>query len=157
METSKDSAAKKKLIIIGAGLYGLTAGVYAQKAGYDTVIYEKNKVPGGECIGWDRSGQWLMLPGKVNSCVKRLTISTLDIKINLQYRVSIYRRENESGKRTVSDFKRTDVLYFACPYGTLLRCGHYEKGAGNLARPRKRRAGNTLCTSREIRKQQNDL
>ena len=32
METSKDSAAKKKLIIIGAGLSRLNAGVYAQKA-----------------------------------------------------------------------------------------------------------------------------
>ncbi|MDO4547943.1 MAG: NAD(P)/FAD-dependent oxidoreductase [Clostridia bacterium] len=61
-----------KIIIIGAGTGGLVAGVYARKSGYDTVIYEKNAVPGGECTGWDREGchidnciHWLMgtLPG----------------------------------------------------------------------------------------------
>lgn len=46
----------KKIIIIGAGIAGLSSGIYAQKAGYETVIYEKNAIPGGECIGWDRDG-----------------------------------------------------------------------------------------------------
>ena len=46
----------KKIIIVGAGVAGLTSGIYAQKAGYDSVIYEKNTVPGGECVGWDREG-----------------------------------------------------------------------------------------------------
>jgi|LSQX01.1.fsa_nt_gb phytoene dehydrogenase-like protein len=46
----------KKLIIIGAGVSGLSAGIYARRAGYDTHIYEMHTVPGGECTGWDRKG-----------------------------------------------------------------------------------------------------
>ncbi|NLG02797.1 MAG: NAD(P)-binding protein [Clostridia bacterium] len=38
---------KKKIIIIGGGVSGLTAGVYAQKLGFDSVIYEKHKIAGG--------------------------------------------------------------------------------------------------------------
>ncbi len=46
----------KKIVIIGGGIAGLTAGVYAQMAGFESVILEKNAVPGGECTGWDRQG-----------------------------------------------------------------------------------------------------
>lgn len=46
----------KKIVIAGGGVSGLTAGIYAQKAGYQAVICEKNAVPGGECTGWDREG-----------------------------------------------------------------------------------------------------
>lgn len=44
----------KKVIIIGAGIAGLTCGVYARLNGFDTEIYEMHTVPGGECTGWDR-------------------------------------------------------------------------------------------------------
>jgi phytoene desaturase len=44
----------KKVIIIGAGIAGLTCGIYAQKSGFETEIYELHNVPGGECTGWDR-------------------------------------------------------------------------------------------------------
>ncbi|MCR5800283.1 MAG: NAD(P)/FAD-dependent oxidoreductase [Lachnospiraceae bacterium] len=47
---------KRKVIIIGGGISGMTAGIYLQKAGFDTVILEKNAVPGGECTGWKREG-----------------------------------------------------------------------------------------------------
>lgn len=57
----------KKIAIIGGGVSGLTAGIYARKAGFDAEIYEKNAVSGGECTGWDRNGyhidnciHWLM-------------------------------------------------------------------------------------------------
>ena len=36
-----------KVIIIGAGLAGLTYGALAAKDGHEVVIYEKNSVPGG--------------------------------------------------------------------------------------------------------------
>jgi phytoene dehydrogenase-like protein len=56
-----------KVVIIGAGIAGLTCGVYAQMNGFDTHIYEMHTIPGGECTGWDRSGyhfdgciHWLM-------------------------------------------------------------------------------------------------
>lgn len=57
----------KRIVIIGGGVAGLTAGVFAKRAGFDSVIYEKNPVAGGECTGWDQDGyhidnciHWLM-------------------------------------------------------------------------------------------------
>ncbi|MCR3921913.1 MAG: NAD(P)/FAD-dependent oxidoreductase [Firmicutes bacterium] len=57
----------KTAIIIGGGIAGLAAGIYAQKAGMESVIYEKHTIAGGECTGWDRQGfhidgsiHWLM-------------------------------------------------------------------------------------------------
>jgi phytoene dehydrogenase-like protein len=46
----------EKIIIVGGGIAGLAAGVYALKAGFEAEIYEKNPVPGGECMGWNRKG-----------------------------------------------------------------------------------------------------
>jgi len=46
----------KKAIIVGAGIAGLTCGIYAAKNGFDTEIYEAHTGPGGECTGWDRKG-----------------------------------------------------------------------------------------------------
>lgn len=50
---------KQKVIIVGAGIAGLNAGIYAQKAGFDSVIYEKHAVPGGQCTGWMREGHYI--------------------------------------------------------------------------------------------------
>ncbi|MGV8125570.1 MAG: phytoene desaturase family protein [Candidatus Xenobiia bacterium LiM19] len=44
----------KKIIIIGAGIAGLTAGIYARLNGFDTELYEMHEKPGGECTGWNR-------------------------------------------------------------------------------------------------------
>ena len=46
----------KEIIIIGAGISGLSAGCYAQMNGYKTLIYEMNKIPGGLCTAWQRKG-----------------------------------------------------------------------------------------------------
>ena len=45
---------KKKVIIIGGGVSGLTTGIYLKLNGYDTLVLEKNAVVGGACIGWER-------------------------------------------------------------------------------------------------------
>lgn len=50
---------KQKVVIIGGGIAGLSAGIYAQKAGFDSVIYEKHSVPGGQCTGWMRDGYYI--------------------------------------------------------------------------------------------------
>lgn len=49
----------QKVVIIGGGIAGLSAGIYAQKAGFDSVVYEKHAVPGGECTGWMREGHYI--------------------------------------------------------------------------------------------------
>lgn len=47
---------QRSLIIIGAGITGLSAGVYAQMNGYRTRIYEMHSQPGGLCTAWKRKG-----------------------------------------------------------------------------------------------------
>jgi phytoene dehydrogenase-like protein len=47
---------KKKVIIIGAGISGLSAGCYLQMNGYETEIYELHSLPGGLCTAWQRKG-----------------------------------------------------------------------------------------------------
>jgi phytoene dehydrogenase-like protein len=44
----------KKVIIIGGGIAGLSAGCYAQMNGYQSEIYEMNSMAGGLCTGWKR-------------------------------------------------------------------------------------------------------
>ncbi|MDE7127995.1 MAG: NAD(P)/FAD-dependent oxidoreductase, partial [Bacteroidales bacterium] len=45
-----------KLIIVGAGIAGLSAAVYARKSGFQTLVLEKNTVPGGLSTSWRRKG-----------------------------------------------------------------------------------------------------
>ena len=45
---------RESMIIIGAGLGGLSTGCYAQMNGYKTQIFEMHEIPGGCCTAWDR-------------------------------------------------------------------------------------------------------
>lgn len=58
---------KKKIIIIGGGIAGLSAGIYGQKQGFETEIYEKHLIAGGQCTGWDRKGC------HIDNCIHWLT------------------------------------------------------------------------------------
>jgi len=42
------------IIIIGAGIAGLSAGCYLQMNGYKTHIFEMHNLPGGVCTAWQR-------------------------------------------------------------------------------------------------------
>ena len=57
----------KKVVIVGGGIAGLTAGVLLSKAGFETEIYEKNAVPGGLCSSWQRDGF------RIDNCIHWLT------------------------------------------------------------------------------------
>jgi phytoene dehydrogenase-like protein len=46
---------EKSIIIIGAGISGLSAGCYCQMNGYSTRIVEMHNKPGGLCTDWKRS------------------------------------------------------------------------------------------------------
>ena len=46
----------KKIIIIGGGISGLSAGCYARMNGYDASIFEMHTLPGGLCTSWTRNG-----------------------------------------------------------------------------------------------------
>ena len=67
----------KEIIIIGAGISGLSAGCYAQMNGYKTEIYEMNKIPGGLCTAWQRKGYTFdismhMLTGSVSGPIHKM-------------------------------------------------------------------------------------
>ena len=61
----------KRVLVIGAGIAGLSAASYLQRNGFDTEIFELHTQPGGLCTAWKRGGytfdgciHWLMGSGK---------------------------------------------------------------------------------------------
>ena len=46
----------KKVVIIGGGVAGLSAGIYARLNGFETEIIEMHSVTGGQCTAWERKG-----------------------------------------------------------------------------------------------------
>lgn len=70
----------QKIVIVGGGIAGLAAGVYAQKAGFSTEIYEKNSVVGGECTGWDRTGY------HIDNCIHWMMGTTHGTSLNKIWR-----------------------------------------------------------------------
>ena len=58
---------QKKIVIIGAGMSGLTAGIYGLLNGYQVSIIEKHSIVGGLCTGWYRKGYYL------DGCIHWLT------------------------------------------------------------------------------------
>lgn len=57
----------KKMIIVGGGVSGISAGIYAQKAGFEVAIFEKNQLAGGQCMGWNRKQH------HIDNCIHWLT------------------------------------------------------------------------------------
>jgi phytoene desaturase len=53
----------KKVIIIGGGMAGLSAGIYLQKNGFATEIFEMYARPGGLCTAWQRKDY------KIDGCI----------------------------------------------------------------------------------------
>lgn len=47
---------RKKVAIIGAGISGLSCGVYLQRSGFEVSIYEQHSVAGGLSCSWKRNG-----------------------------------------------------------------------------------------------------
>ena len=81
---------KSKIIIIGGGIAGLSAGVFGQKHGFETEIFEMHTVPGGQCTAWKRKGflfdyciGWLMgsSSGSMNILWKQLGALSEDVSI----------------------------------------------------------------------------
>lgn len=106
----------EKIIIIGAGVAGMTAGVYARLNGFEAEIYEMHTIPGGECTGWKRGGfyfdgciHWLMgcNPGSPMNRIWR-DMGALDDAVEIIRDEEFYRLE--MGGRTAILYKDLDRL-----------------------------------------------
>jgi phytoene dehydrogenase-like protein len=47
---------ERSVVIVGAGIAGLSTGCYARMNGYKTTIFEMHSIPGGLCTAWKRKG-----------------------------------------------------------------------------------------------------
>ncbi len=74
------SARHKSLIIIGAGIAGLSTGCYAQMNGYRTQIFEAHNIPGGLCTSWKRRDYI------IDGCMHHLAGSSPHSKLNRLWR-----------------------------------------------------------------------
>ncbi|MEI6796435.1 MAG: NAD(P)/FAD-dependent oxidoreductase [Methanomassiliicoccales archaeon] len=86
---------QKKVLIIGAGISGLAAGIYAQLNGFQAEIVEQNATPGGSCTSWPRQGFTF------DCCVHGLTGSLPGSKM--------YQLWEELGAVQGREFRRRDV------------------------------------------------
>lgn len=86
----------KKILIIGGGMAGLSAGTYLQMNGFDTEIFELNQVPGGVCTSWKRGDytvdwciHWLVGSGSSDSFYDRwselINMSQIEIVDHEEY------------------------------------------------------------------------
>lgn len=89
----------KKIIIVGAGISGLSSGIYGQKNGYITEIYEKNPVAGGLCTAWKRKGM------NIDGCIHWLTGTNEGTEINGMW-------------HDVNAFNKEDII-FPTDFGTI--------------------------------------
>jgi phytoene desaturase len=106
----------KKVVIIGAGIAGLTCGIYLQQNGLNTEILEMHTIPGGECTGWDR-GEY-----HFDGCIHWLMGSSPDMDLHRIWRdtgalddsVKIVNHESfmryEEGERVVELYTNADRL-----------------------------------------------
>jgi len=99
--------ALKKVLIIGAGIAGLSAGSYLQRNGYDTEIFEAHSIPGGLCTAWKRGDY------TIDYCVHWL----MGTKPNTGFDVvwnELGAFENEDGSRSeivnLDDFSRMEFV-----------------------------------------------
>ncbi len=105
-----------KVIIIGGGVAGFTAGIYLRANGYETEIIEKNLVAGGACIGWERGGCYIdgcihwMTGVKPNTGLNELwkDVGALDEETNIFYQDDLMHMKY--GDKSVIFWKDTKKL-----------------------------------------------
>lgn len=56
-----------KVMIIGGGVAGLSAGIYARLSGHEAIVCEKHVIAGGNLTGWSRGGY------HIDNCIHWLT------------------------------------------------------------------------------------
>jgi len=85
-----------KIVIVGGGVAGLSAGIYARLSGHKATVYERHFKAGGNLTGWDRCGY------HIDNCIHWLTGTNPKTKLYKMWRelgvlgddVPIYQAEN---------------------------------------------------------------
>ncbi len=85
------------IAIIGGGVAGLSAGIYAQMNGHKATIYERHFKAGGNLTGWDRGGY------HIDNCIHWLT--------GTNPRTKLYGMWKDLGVLGNVDLHRADTLY----------------------------------------------
>lgn len=88
-----------KIVIIGGGVAGLSAGITAAMAGHAVTVCEKNRIPGGNLIGWDRRGY------HIDNCIHWLTGTNPKTKL--------YKKWESLGVYSGTEIYQPGVLYTA--------------------------------------------
>lgn len=94
---------EKKILIVGSGIAGLTAGILLLKKGYACEIFEKNSFAGGNLCGWTREGF------TIDNCLHWLTGTRKDTDLHTLW--------NEIGLLDDSVEIRTRDAFYASSYG----------------------------------------
>lgn len=79
---------KKKVVVVGAGISGLSAGVYAARSGFETLVLEQHMTFGGLSTGWSRKGYFF------EGGMHWLTGSSEKLKLNQIWKETGALREN---------------------------------------------------------------
>lgn len=114
---------KKTILILGAGLSGLSAGIHGLQAGYDVTILEKEKYAGGQCTTWYREGDlidgcihWVTSyrTGKFHDIYQNMGLYDENIYIKVPY-FFVFKDHGKEIKvsRSLSDFRSQLMQYAA--------------------------------------------
>ncbi len=134
---------RKKIIIIGGGVAGMSAGIYSRLNGFDAEILEMHTRPGGQCTAWDRKGyrfdyclHWLVgsSKGVFHDVWKATNVLNDDVKV---FNHEVFGRlEDEEGSEffVYADIDRwREYLIKMAPEDTRAirkMCNHMKRGAG---------------------------
>jgi phytoene dehydrogenase-like protein len=108
---------KKKVLVIGAGMGGLSAGSYLAMNGYDVELFEMSRVAGGVCTAWHRGDftvdlciHWLVGTGSASSFFDKWNELTPMDDIEVGYLEEYIRMEDLHGNfiRVFSDVNRLE-------------------------------------------------
>lgn len=109
------ASTQPKMVIIGGGIAGLCAGIYARKKGFETEVLEANKISGGLATAWKRKGytfencvHWLV-GSKKHGDLNDMWREVFDID-QLEFYESKIQSALERGKQRITFYRDNDVL-----------------------------------------------
>jgi len=123
----------KAVIIIGAGIGGITAAIYLAKRGYDVKIFEKNSVAGGRCgqlihegHRFDLGATMLLMPGVYREVFSSLGID-LDKTLEIKQLDELYKLYFDDGKELTftTDLKKMETQLETIEKGSFRRAQKY--------------------------------